>query len=176
MDSSQRSTSNLEKILLSFIPVVERIIVTPEFIDYRDEMKTILEEDGSDRSEKTRLMAADCLLLEYELIKQKLVSPPKTKGQDFIIDEYYVDNKTITSIWFPIYKQQTLDNHQYNIDNGLLTHYSFHKYKLAPTEPFKAGDVTGFDFIRAEESQYVLNRLVKSNFKGWRYGPVLPRK
>ena len=65
MDSSQRSTSNLEKILLSFTPVVERIIVTPEFIDYRDEMKTLLEEDGSDRSEKTRLMAADCLLLEY---------------------------------------------------------------------------------------------------------------
>ena len=72
MDSSQRSTSNLEKILLSFTPVVERIIVTPEFIDYRDEMKTILEEDGSDRSEKTRLMAADCLLIHILIINNLL--------------------------------------------------------------------------------------------------------
>lgn len=159
-------TSALYNYLSSIHKDINKFTVTEDFIQHRDKMKNKFRANG--RDEETRLMAADCLGIEYLLLQKNLVEPPQTIFHDFIYDGARVDVKLITTRYFNIPDDKVV-YYMENIRSGQLTHFAFYKYKENPGRPLKAGDKVEYVLKKVVPAEQVMQDLVPSQYKGYYY-------
>jgi len=142
------------------------ITIDDDFIEYRNAHKEKFNANGRNTNE--RLMHADCLIVEYTLIKNRLVEPPKNIAYDFSIGDNKIDAKIITSKYFNI-SNESLIWYRQNILSGDVTHFAFYKYQTNPLSPLKAGDEIKLQFIDIENARTVIKNTKPSNYKGYYY-------
>lgn len=136
--------------------------MTEEFVAFRDKMKNKFRANG--REDWRRTMHADCLAIEYQLLKKKLVKKPENIYHDFIVEDTKVDCKVITSRYFNVPEDKTL-YYMENLRSGNVTHFAFYKYyPRAPEAPLKAGDVVQFQLCEVQRVERVMNALFPSNY------------
>jgi hypothetical protein len=160
-------SSTLYSYLSSIHEEVETFEVTEEFIEFRDKMKDKFRANG--REEWRRTMHADCLAIEYQLLKKKLVEKPENIYHDFIVEGTKVDCKIITSKYFNVPEDKVL-YYMENLRSGNVTHFAFYKfYPRSPEAPLKAGDVVQFKLCEVQRVERIMNSLSPSNYKDGYY-------
>jgi hypothetical protein len=145
------------------------ITIDQAFIDYRNQMKWKFKANG--RDENTRLMHADCLIIEYSLIQAAMASNPNVKEYDIDVNDFNakVDIK-IYDKWFNI-PSDKLEWYKMNIKKGLLTHFGFYRWVNKPTKPLEVGDVVQVTLTSVVSAEEVLRNLNTSQYDGWYYIP-----
>ena len=148
---------------------IETFIVDEEFILHRDAMKAKFRAHG--REEHRRLMHADCLAIEYLLLKKELVEKPTNIYHDFIIEDAKIDCKLVTNRYFNVPDDKVIYYMQ-NLKNGHLTHYAFYKYYKNPDAPLKVGDEVGFVLKEVKSADKVMQQLQVSQYGNGYYYTV----
>lgn len=145
------------------------ITIDQEFIDYRNEHKDLFQANG--RDDKTRLMNADCLIVEYSMIKHALAIDSNCKEFDYEIRMFNakVDAK-IYDKWFNI-PSDKVEWYMNNIRSGLLTHFAFYRWVTKPVKPLIVGDVVQTTFINVVPAEEVLKNVRVSQYDGYYYIP-----
>jgi hypothetical protein len=145
---------------------IGKILVGNDFINHRNTMKELFK--AGDRTERERLMSADCLLVEYMLLKNNYVQPSVNIAYDFSYKDDKVDVKVISSKYFNIPGDKCIWYMQ-NIRSYLLTKFAFYKYEEAPKEPLKIGDVVSFRLIEVSDAEKVMSSVKPSRGDGYYY-------
>jgi hypothetical protein len=140
-----------------------KITIDQAFIDYRNQMKWKFKANG--RDENTRLMHADCLILEYAMIQSAFATESYCKEFDYEVRMYNakVDAK-IFDQWFNI-SLDKLKWYLMNIEKGLLTHFAFYRWVNKPTKPLEVGDVVQLELIQVRSAAELMERLEDGSFK-----------
>lgn len=161
------TTEELNILLAETVSSLGEVQVDEDFIDFRNKSKDKFK--ANRRDEETRLKNADCLLLEYTLIKNKLVEASIDKVHDICVQDLKIDLKCIESSWYSP-KTDNIPWMLEGIKNGLLTHFAFY-HMTRPPRPLKAGDKINFEYIKAEDAMTVFNNLKLSKFNdGYYFG------
>mgnify|MGYP003353303387 FL=1 len=123
------------------------------------------------RDDTTRLMHADCLIVEYTMVQSGFAEESYCKEFDFEVRKYNakVDVK-IFDKWFNI-PSDKVDWYLNNINKGLLTHFAFYRWVSKPTEPLEAGNVVQVKLIEVRSAEEVMKNLNVSNYDGYYYIP-----
>jgi hypothetical protein len=131
------------------------IEITEDFINYRNFMKE--EFNALDRSETTRLMHADCLLLEWHMLNSGVAKNPNTKSFDMYLEGYgRVEIKCVSgggsvtiSEWT---RRQDFDN------------YMFYRFSFPRTKPLEVGDKVNLKIVQIESKDSVEKRCRLSKY------------
>jgi hypothetical protein len=145
---------------------IGEITIDQDFIDFRNEHKEKFRAAG--REDWQRLMHADCLITEYMLIKNNMVNKPENIRHDFIKDEFKVDAKIISSLYFNVPNDKTTW-YMENIRSGELTHFAFYKFIVKPGAPLKVGDKISVRLDEVRDAEFVMNNLRRSQGDGYYY-------
>ena len=157
----------LNTLLADAVLSIGEVKVDEDFIDFRNKSKDKFK--ANRRDEETRLKNADCLLLEYTLIKNNLVKASTDKVHDICVHNFKIDLKCIESSWYTP-KTDNIPWMLEGIKNGLLTHFAFY-HMSRPARPLKVGDKIRFEYIKVEDAMTVLNNLKLSKFNdGYYFG------
>jgi len=145
------------------------ITVDQAFVDYRNQMKWKFKAGG--RDETTRLMHADCLIVEYSLVQGAMVSPAGGIEHDFIAKDFnaMVDVK-IYDKWFNV-PSDKVEWYVKNIAKGVLTHFAFYRWVNKPVKPLVVGDVVQVKLVEVPLARDVMNNLSISQYDGYYYIP-----
>lgn len=145
------------------------ITIDQAFIDYRNQMKWKFKANG--RDDNTRLMHADCLIIEYSMIQGGMASNPGGKEADISLDNFNakVDIK-IYDKWFNI-PSDKVEWYMMNIKKGLLTHFAFYRWVNKPLKPLEVGDVVQTSFTSVVPAEEVLRNVNISQYDGYYYIP-----
>ena len=145
------------------------ITVDQAFIDYRNQMVWKFKAGG--RDETTRLMHADCLIVEYSLVQGAMVSAAGCKEHDFIVSDFNakVDAK-IYDKWFNIPTDKTTW-YLKNINEKELTHFAFYQWVNKPIKPLVVGDVVQVKLVEVSPAKDVMSNLNISQYDGYYYIP-----
>jgi hypothetical protein len=143
--------------------------VDQAFVDYRNQMKWKFKAGG--RDETTRLMHADCLIVEYSLVQGAMVSPAGGIEHDFIAKDFnaMVDVK-IYDKWFNV-PSDKVEWYVKNIAKGVLTHFAFYRWVNKPVKPLVVGDVVQVKLVEVPLARDVMNNLSISQYDGYYYIP-----
>jgi phage pi2 protein 07 len=152
--------------------IIGKITITKEFEQLRNEMSVKFKSNGRDKN--TKLLHADCLIVEYMLIQNGFVLYPENKKHDFILDSFRakVDAKVVDK-YFNI-PSDKLAWYIGNINENELTHFAFYKWISRPIRPLQEGDIVELEFISSKPARDILNNLSISNGKygdGYYYMP-----
>lgn len=164
--------SSLAQFLNECQEKIGKITITKEFVELRDKMAITFKSGGRDKN--TKLLHADCLIVEYMLTQRGYALDPKTIKHDFIVESFraLVDAKVVDK-YFNIPSDKVVW-YISNVNEHQLTHFAFYKWISRPIGPLKEGDVVELEFINAKEAKEVLNNLSISNGKygdGYYYTP-----
>lgn len=161
------NTETLNDLLKRSVESLGQVEVDQDFIDFRNKFKKKFK--GNGRDEETRLKNADCLLLEYHLIKNNLVDAPTNEVHDICVQDFKIDLKCIESSWYTP-KTDNIPWMLEGVKNGLLTHFAFYHMKR-PNRPLKVEDKVDFEYIKVEDAMAVFNNLKLSKFNdGYYFG------
>lgn len=145
---------------------VKELFIDQAFIDHRDSMKDRFRASG--RDDNTRLMHADCLAVEYNLLDKGLVSEPTSIFHDFIYEGAKVDCKIVTSKYFNVPDDKVI-YYMKNIRANDLTHFAFYKWDKHPDRPLQVGDVVSFKLCEVVDAERVMNKVEVSSYGGYYY-------
>lgn len=143
------------------------LVISQEFIDYRnDHEKNKFRKDR--RTKKERLIAADCLLLEWHLMQTGLAEKPKddTFTYDAEVPGYNrVEIKSISEGGYVTIKEWT---RRQDFDN-----YFFFRFMIPQTRirPFNVGDEVTIHITEIASKESVEARCVYSNYQNDRKNP-----
>lgn len=154
----------LDNFFLKNEGVYSYITVNQEFIDYRD--RKLAEFGANGRDLKARVMHADCLIIEWELLRNTRAKRPVHLAHDLIIDDIKVDIKVVHGKTFNVTSKKR-DWYMNSYKAGQVDAYSFFKYINAPTEPLKVGDVVGFNYIKSQSYKTMISSLSVSKYDGY---------
>ena len=144
--------------------------ITEDFIQHRNDMSQIFRDwDDEERNETQKLMDADCLIVEYMLLRDGVVDKPENIQQDFIYKKDKVDIKLIKK-WFNI-STRNFNRFYRNIINGDLTHFALYRFVNEPTKPFKVGDTCEVELVEVTDARSLIKAVRPSQFKGYYYIP-----
>lgn len=168
-DLSQRYMNSLLGYLIKCNDFLGPITIDQAFIDYRNQMMWKFKANG--RDENTRLMHADCLIIEYSLIQGAMASDPGGKEYDIDIKDFNakIDIK-IYDKWFNI-PSDKVEWYMMNIRKGLLTHFAFYKWVNKPAKPLVVGDVVQVNLTSVVSAEEVLKNVNISQYDGYYYIP-----
>jgi hypothetical protein len=130
------------------------LVVPQEFIDYRNNFESKIKKDN--RTKEERLIAADCLLLEWHLIETGLAEKPEGINYDVNLPEYNrteikrTKGKSVTLTPFTI--RAEFDN------------YIFFKFVTPHVRPFKVGDNVSMEIVQIEAKDTVEQRRRNSYY------------
>lgn len=160
------TTEELDSFLREHINLIGTVKITSDFIEYRDDVRSNFRKDS--RDDTYRLIHADCLVLEHELLARGYVNEPTNKLHDFCLQNLSIDLKSITSKYFNLSEQASNKIPWWlkGIKNNLLTHFAFYKMNR-PSRPLKENDMVSFEYIKAYDAMYVLNNLKRSRYDGY---------
>ena len=161
--------SSLSEYLNECQSLIGKIKITQEFVDLRNKMATTFKSGGRDKN--TKLLHADCLIVEYMLTQKGYALDAKTIKHDFIVESFNakVDAKIISK-WFNI-PGDKVSWYVSNINENELTHFAFYKWLSRPLNPLSVDDEVEVEFISAEEAKHVLNNINISKYDGYYYIP-----
>ena len=164
--------SSLPEFLNECQTIIGKIKITKEFIELRNKMADKFRSGGRDRN--TKLLHADCLIVEYMLTQRGYALDPKSIKHDFIVESFRakIDAKVVDK-YFNI-PSDKLVWYISNFNDGELTHFAFYKWISRPVNPLQEGDEVELEFINAKEAKEVLNNLSVSSGKygdGYYYTP-----
>ncbi len=145
---------------------LQNILITQEFIDYRNELSQKFYTGG--RDEKEMLVSADCLIAEYELLRLGVVQEPLSFAHDIIVDGRLIDIKLVRDKWFTV-KQRRLEWYRECVARRTVDDFAFLAYKRSVTKPFVVGDTISLRFIKQVPTKEVLYKLKKSMYNGFYY-------
>jgi hypothetical protein len=148
-----------------FESLLKNIVITPRFIDYRNNYAMVLDMSSA-KNDDERLMRADCLLVEYTLLESGLVDFPTDHAHDIIYNGKHIDIKVIQR-WFNITDRKKPQWFKDKWKAGLLDSFVFYKYDVPPNKPLEVGDVVSFNFHSEQPTEYILKNLNKSQFEGY---------
>jgi len=135
--------------------LIHDLVITQEFIDYRNEYKPKFEAGG--RPESVRLMHADCLLLEWHLTTNGHAQTSNTMSYDAIIPGYNrVEIKSVSNGGSVTIGQWT---RRQDFDN-----YLFFRFAVPRTAPLEIGDTVTINIVQIEAKDSVEMRCRESNF------------
>lgn len=145
------------------------ITIDQAFIDYRNQMKWKFKANG--RDDNTRLMNADCLIIEYSLIQGAMASNPGGKEADILLEDYNskIDIK-IYDKWFNI-PSDKVTWYTNNIRENLLSHFAFYRWVNKPVKPLEVGDVVQVSLTSVVLAEEVLRNVNVSQYDGYYYIP-----
>ena len=169
MDYLKRSMSSLYDYLKECQDRLGVITIDQAFIDYRNQMAWKFR--AGNRDVNTRIMNADCLIVEYSLIQGAMVAEPYGMEQDFVVSKYMalVDAK-IYDKWFNI-PADKVQWYMKNIKEGLLTHFAFYRWVNKPARPLEVGDTVELRLIEVSPAETVLRNVNISQYDGYYYIP-----
>ena len=164
--------SSLAEFLNECQNLIGKIKITKEFVQHRDIMAKKFKSGGRDKN--TKLLHADCLIVEYMLTQTGYALEAKTIKHDFILDSFRakIDAKVVDK-YFNI-PSDKLPWYISNVKENELTHFAFYKWISRPIRPLQEGDEVELEFINVKEAKEVLNNLSVSNGKygdGYYYTP-----
>ena len=144
------------------------IVITKEFINYRNNLRDKFNDYGRTLDEKTK--CADGLIVEWLAIKHNLVEAAKNIKYDFCINKMKIDNKMIgedaNTVTIPTRKEDWMKDAIVSKD---LTHFSISKWTSRPEEctgtngrALQVGDVVTFDIIKILSARESLRNLQHS--------------
>ena len=84
--SSRKHLTNLTQYLQECTDFLGQITIDQAFIDYRNQKKHQFGANG--RDDNTRLMHADCLIVEYSMVQSAFASESYCKEFDFEVRMY----------------------------------------------------------------------------------------
>lgn len=162
--------NSLRSYLIKCNDFMGEITIDQAFIDYRNQMMWKFRSNG--RDENTRLMHADCLIVEYSMVQFGFATESNCKEFDFEARVYNakVDVK-IYDKWFNI-PSDKVEWYLMNIKKGLLTHFAFYRWVNKPLKPLVAGDKVKLDFIEVRDATEVMKNLNISQYDGYYYIPT----
>jgi hypothetical protein len=149
--------------------ILGRVRVGNDFIKYRDRMKDNFESYEAYRTNYMKNLAADALLFEYLLLKNKVVDKPKSLAHDFILYDKKIDVKVVTK-WLNI-SESKKDWLTLNVNNKLLDYCALIKVLGKPDRPFEEGDIVQFEVSELTPAKEIIDNLKKSNYNGYYYKP-----
>lgn len=155
--------NELEKLVNEHL---QDILITQEFIDYRDDLVEKLNTGG--RDEQQMLVSADCVIAEYELIRLGVVQPPLDFSHDVIVDGKRIDIKIAKGKWFTVLPRK-FDWYKQCASNNKVDDFAFLAYKRNVSKPFEVGDTISLRFIKQTPVKTVLYNLNKSMYNGYYY-------
>jgi hypothetical protein len=144
------------------------IVITREFIIYRDNLRDKFNDYGRTLDEKTK--CADGLIVEWILIKNNLVEAAKNIKYDFYINKMRIDNKMIgedaNTVTIPNRKEDWMKD---AVVSGNLTHFAISKWTSRPEEckgkdgrALQVGDVVTFEILNILSARESLRNLQHS--------------
>jgi hypothetical protein len=145
------------------------ITIDKAFIDYRNQMKHKFKANG--RDDNTRLMNADCLIIEYSMVQSAFATESYCKEFDFEVRVYNakVDVK-IYDKWFNI-PADKVEWYLMNIKKGLLSDFAFYRWVNKPLKPLVVGDVVQVELVEVRNAKEVMQNLNVSQYDGYYYIP-----
>jgi hypothetical protein len=161
--------TNLTQYLQECTDFLGQITIDQAFIDYRNQKKQQFGANG--RDDNTRLMHADCLIIEYSMVQSAFASESYCKEFDFEIRKYNskVDVK-IYNKWFNVPAEKT-NWYLMNINKGLLTDFAFYKWVNKPLKPLEVGNVVQVELVEVRNAKEVMQNLSISQYGGYYYIP-----
>jgi len=156
----------LNNLLHRYIHNIDSVVVSPDFIDYREFIRSKFRMD--ERDDLHRIMHADCLILERELIHRGYVDEPLDKVHDICVQDSFIDLKCVTGKYFNISEKysEKIPWWKAGIKNNILTHFSFYRMNR-PSRPLKVNDIVSFEHIKVYDATYVLSNLKPSKYSGY---------
>ena len=161
---TERELSDYLRDLVESLGTIE---ITSKFITERNLKKSEFQHSDNnrkfakknDRNEETRLVNADCILLETLLIQEGKVLPPTNMLNDFGVNIYRIDNKDLQGpYYYP--KMTNINWMQDGITSCDLTHLMFTRmYRPVKNKPLKAGDKVKFEFLKLINAKIVFDNL-----------------
>jgi hypothetical protein len=139
------------------------IMITEEFINYRNEHRDKFNDYGRTIEEKTR--HADALVVEYLILNNGWGEHPKNIRYDFYINSMNIDNKMINedanTVTIPNRKLEWMKESVITKD---LTHLSITQWTLRPEEckgkdgrALKSGDIVKFNMLNIKPARETLS-------------------
>lgn len=147
--------------ITKFVSDLGEITIEGEFIELRNWAANKFYPE--DREEERLEIDCDALLLEYLLIKNKIVDEPQNWQHDFIYNSIKIDAKRVNSKYFNMSKYKANSFNKSNKDNE-LDYFCFFRELIQYDRPLQMGDKQKLEIIKFVPVREVLKQISRSNF------------